>query len=208
MRLTSETRAALDEAKCRTGASSMDEFIKSLLDGSAMMKLLGTDYPSRADEISEMGMLTSKMLEMFKSSWTLSRDSEARVTQEMKRIVAEKDDSIAALKSQLEESEATRAELQEHIEKLNVELDMMRRERDVALMRADTLAQANELSELIKAMQSAAKTVGAAEPSGSNAEQDEPSAEEDETEELSPEDVDSLDEYDNRHPTVGAEPPF
>lgn len=77
----------------------MDELIKSLLDGSAMMKLLGTDYPSRADEISEMGMLTSKMLELFKSSWTLSRDSEARVTQEMKRIVAEKDDSIAALKS-------------------------------------------------------------------------------------------------------------
>lgn len=210
MRLSQETHDALEETKRRLGAHSWDECFKSLLDGSASVTLYAADYPSRSEEVRQMGMLASKMMDLFKLSWSLSSDTEARVTQEMRAIIAEKDNTIATLKEQLAGEANAREELKKRIEKLEVDLDMMRRERDVALVRADTLAQANELNELaelIKAMQSTAKTADAAGSSDSNTERDEPAAE-NEMEELSPEEQDALDEYDNRHPTVGTEPPF
>ena len=207
MRLSQETHAALEEAKRRLGAHSWDECFKSLLDGSASVTLYAADYPSRSEEVRQMGMLLTKTMDLFKLSWTLSSDTEARVTQEMRAIIAEKDNTIATLKEQLAGEADAREELQKHIEKLEVDLDMIRRERDTAQLRADTLAQANELSALIKSMQSVAKTTDAADASDSNTEQDEPPAE-NEMEELSPEEQDALDEYDNMHPTVGTEPPF
>lgn len=173
MRLSPETRAALEDAKYRLGAHSWDECFKSLLDGSASVTLYAADYPSRSEEVRQMGMLLTKTMDLFKLSWTLSSDTEARVTREMKAMIDEKDNTIAELKGQLEEEAATRAELQEHIEKMKTELDMIRRERDTAQLRADTLAQANELSELaelIKAMQSTAKTAGVSKDISANAE--------------------------------------
>ena len=206
MRLSPETRAALEDAKYRTGARTWDELIHSLLDGSATTKLFGADFPGRFDEVREMAMLTSKMLELFKASWVLSSGTEERVTQLMKATIADKDARIAALEEQLAGEAAARAEQQERITKLEAELDLMRRERDTAQMRADTLSQANELSELIKAMQSTAKAAIAKD--GSDSDKGQGESPEGDEEELSPEEEDSLDKYDNRYDMADDEAPF
>ena len=55
---------------------------------------------------------------------------------------------IAALQKQHEEDESTRTEMQEHIEKLETEINTMGRELEAARMRADTLAQVASLRSL------------------------------------------------------------
>ena len=170
IRLSQETRTALAEAKYRTGAPSMDALMQSLLDGSAIVKLLATDFPERAEEVRQMGMLGLKMLELFKLSWSLSSDTEARVTQEMQAIIAEKDNTIATLKAQLEEETATHAEMQDHIKELETEVNLTRRERDAALMRLEETARVDKLAELIESLQARANAAGVTEDAKTNTE--------------------------------------
>ena len=196
MRLTPETIKRMGDVKYLIGARTWEDLIIFLLDDSPTVQQLAAGFTDHSEEAREMGMLLSKVLELFKLSWTLSNDTEARVTQEQKAIIAKKDNIIAALQMQHKEDVSTRTEMQEHIEKLETEINTMGRELEAARMRADTLAQVDRLTELIESMQAAAKTATESDNTASDSKEGAP-PEDVEEEELSPEGEDTLDQYDS-----------